>query len=66
MDLTLREEYWIKFSMKLIAVISHDNYNNSLATPVENLAVYLNYSRSIAKQYFDKRLLSNSYTLNHS
>jgi hypothetical protein len=26
MDLTLREEYWIKFCMKLIAVISPDNY----------------------------------------
>jgi hypothetical protein len=26
MDLTLREGYWIKFCMKLIAVISHDNY----------------------------------------
>jgi hypothetical protein len=24
MDLTLREEYWIKFCTKLIAVISHD------------------------------------------
>jgi hypothetical protein len=23
MDLTLREEYWIQFCMKLIAVISH-------------------------------------------
>jgi hypothetical protein len=26
MDLTLREEYWIKFCMKLIAVIFPDNY----------------------------------------
>jgi hypothetical protein len=26
MDLTLREEYWIQFCTKLIAVISHDNY----------------------------------------
>jgi hypothetical protein len=26
MDLTLREEYWIKLGMKLIAVISPDNY----------------------------------------
>jgi hypothetical protein len=26
MDLTLREEYWKKFCMKLITVITHDNY----------------------------------------
>jgi hypothetical protein len=26
MDLTLREGYWITFCMKVIAVISHDNY----------------------------------------
>jgi hypothetical protein len=26
MDFTLREEYWIKFCMKFIAVISLDNY----------------------------------------
>jgi hypothetical protein len=26
MDLTLREEYWIKFYMKFIAMISNDNY----------------------------------------
>jgi hypothetical protein len=28
MDLTLREEYWITFCMKLITVISHDNYQS--------------------------------------
>jgi hypothetical protein len=26
MDLILREQYWIKFCMKLITVILHDNY----------------------------------------
>jgi hypothetical protein len=26
MDLTLREGYWIKFCMKLITLISRDNY----------------------------------------
>jgi hypothetical protein len=25
-DLAFREEYWIKFCMKLVALISHDNY----------------------------------------
>jgi hypothetical protein len=28
MDLTLRVEYLIEFCMRLIAVISHDNYYN--------------------------------------
>jgi hypothetical protein len=26
MNLTLREAYWIEFCMKLIKVVSHDNY----------------------------------------
>jgi hypothetical protein len=30
MDLTLREGYWIKFCMKLIAATSHDNYYSQL------------------------------------
>jgi hypothetical protein len=31
MDLTSREEYWIKLCMKLIAAISHENeYNQFL------------------------------------
>jgi hypothetical protein len=33
MDLTLREEYWIKFCMRLVAVISHDNYYNQFCHP---------------------------------
>jgi hypothetical protein len=33
MDLTLREGYWIKFCMKLIAVISHDNYYGQFYRP---------------------------------
>jgi hypothetical protein len=36
MDLTLREEYWIKFCMKLIAVISHDNYYRSSCVSLKN------------------------------
>jgi hypothetical protein len=33
MDITLREEYWIKMCMKLIAVISHDNYYSQFYHP---------------------------------
>jgi hypothetical protein len=33
MDLSLREEYWIKFCMKFIAVISHDNYYGQFYDP---------------------------------
>jgi hypothetical protein len=33
MDITLREEYWIKFCMKLIAVISHNNYYSQFYHP---------------------------------
>jgi hypothetical protein len=33
MDLTLREEYLIEFCMRLIAVISHDNYYNQFCHP---------------------------------
>jgi hypothetical protein len=33
MDFTLREEYWIKFCMTLIAVISRDNYYSQFYRP---------------------------------
>jgi hypothetical protein len=33
MDLTLREEYWIKFCATLIAVISRDNYYSQFHRP---------------------------------
>jgi hypothetical protein len=33
MDLTLRERYWIKFYMKLIGVMSHDNYYSQFYHP---------------------------------
>jgi hypothetical protein len=33
MDLTLWEEYWTSFCMKLITVISHDNYYSQLYHP---------------------------------
>jgi hypothetical protein len=32
MDLTLKEEYW-KFYMKLITVVSHDNYYSRFYRP---------------------------------
>jgi hypothetical protein len=49
MDLTLREEYWIKFCMKLIAVISHDNYY-SLITLLVNW--YNNRLLQMIRQFF--------------
>jgi hypothetical protein len=33
MDLTVKEEYLIKYCMKLIAVISHDNYYSQFYHP---------------------------------
>jgi hypothetical protein len=33
MDLTLGKEYWIHFCMKLIGVISHDNYYSQFYHP---------------------------------
>jgi hypothetical protein len=40
MDLTLRKGYWIKFYMKLIAVISHDNYGSQFCRPSCKLVHY--------------------------
>jgi hypothetical protein len=37
MDLTSEEEYWIKFCVTLLAVISHDNYYNQFYHPSREL-----------------------------
>jgi hypothetical protein len=38
MDITLREGYWIKFCMNLIAVISYDNHYSQFYDPSCELA----------------------------
>jgi hypothetical protein len=40
MDLTLREEYWLKLCMKLIAVISHDNYYSQQLSKIQPAGEY--------------------------
>jgi hypothetical protein len=37
MDLNFSEEYWIKFCIKLIAMISHDNYYSQFYHPSNEL-----------------------------
>jgi hypothetical protein len=41
MDLTLSEGYWIKFCMKLVAVMSHDNYYTHFYLPSCKLVLSL-------------------------
>jgi hypothetical protein len=49
MDLTLREGYWIKFCMKLIAVIPHDNYYGQFYRPSLN---WYNNTLHLVRQFF--------------
>jgi hypothetical protein len=49
MDLTLREGYAIQFCVKLIAVISHDNYYSFIALFVN---LYYNRHLSLIRQFF--------------
>jgi hypothetical protein len=63
MDLTLREGHTIKCCMKLIALISHNNYHSQLWTPSTDEAI-LPYS-SFLKWFCQNLITTSRFTLFH-
>jgi delta-aminolevulinic acid dehydratase/porphobilinogen synthase len=52
MDYILREGYWIKFCIKLITVISYDNYYSQFYPPFRKLV------KSVNSSQFQTKLMS--------